>query len=161
METVELTLYLTTFMAGSTVHYLKAARRDKNFSTWHGETVKNEYCIASGTYSLFVASLWYCIYTLQYSAKKQNVQLHKYKIRSPRFNGQNIESYTKMLWWIQQKREKKNQNTMSIKLKLAPSLVSTNRLVTFLLHSRWKKGEKKSKKAWEIVIPLHTFKWFQ
>lgn len=71
------TLYLTTFTAGSTVHYLKAARRDKNFSTLHGEIVKNDLLMPT----LFIASLWYCIYTLQYSAKKQNVQLHKYKIR--------------------------------------------------------------------------------
>jgi len=34
--------------------------------------------------TLFNSSLWYCMYTLQYSAKKkQNVQLHKYKILPP------------------------------------------------------------------------------
>lgn len=44
-------------MAGSTVHYLKAARRDKNVSTLHGEIVRNEYCVASDANSLYRITL--------------------------------------------------------------------------------------------------------
>lgn len=138
------TLYLTTFTAGSTVHYLKAARRDKNFSTLHGEIVKNDLLMPT----LFIASLWYCIYTLQYSAKKQNVQLHKYKIRPLCLMVKHIQRVTLKCC----DEFSKTKTKMSIKLKLAPLPVSTNRLVTSLLHSRQtkSKGMKNSNK-----IPSH------
>lgn len=75
-------LHLTTFMAELRVYYWKVARWDINFSTKHGEILKTSTALLLMK-TLFNSSLWYCIYTLQYSAKKLNVQLHKYKILPP------------------------------------------------------------------------------
>lgn len=64
------------------VNHCKVARRDIDFSTQHDEILIQSTALFL-IKTLFSLSLWYCIYTLQYSAKKQNVQLHKYKILPP------------------------------------------------------------------------------
>lgn len=81
--TVEINLFTlqrTTFMARARIKLSMKRVQGKPLTLAHDRNKK--YCIASAKDSPH-SSLWFCIYTLQYSAKKQNVQLHKYKLLPP------------------------------------------------------------------------------